>query len=441
MARVNRLSWKLLAVLLGAAIAGMVLGLGARALGRVLVRQVYCAPEQTARRLQQAAEEFRRFTVNGSINSADAMRIGRWNREHPDVTLTVYANGTILTSTGRSAELIGAENGLVIRTPEREQSEGLIFPVTFADGTYQVVFQEESARWLYRAVNLSAGGLGGALFLLLVLTFSSRTTRHISRLARQVRRVSQGNLSLEIAPPSRDEIGDLAEDVNAMRLAIIEQLRREERAWQANGELITAISHDLRTPLTALLGYLDLLENQTLQPEQQRQYLEICRNKAEKLRQMTEQMFSYFLLFGKPEPELRLEEFDAVTLLDQILGEQAADLMSRGYTVEICRQRKKGVICVDVAHLCRVFDNLFSNVLKYADPAYPVCIQTEQRDRQLYIRMSNRIRSGTGQVESSKIGLQTCQKLLLAMGGQFRQERSRDSFLIEAILPVREAES
>lgn len=124
----------------------MVLGLGARALGRVLVRQVYCAPEQTARRLQQAAEEFRRFTVNGSINSADAMRIGRWNREHPDVTLTVYANGTILTSTGRSAELIGAENGLVIRTPEREQSEGLIFPVTFADGTYQVVFQEESAR-------------------------------------------------------------------------------------------------------------------------------------------------------------------------------------------------------------------------------------------------------------------------------------------------------
>lgn len=440
MARCNRLSWKLLAVLLGAAIAGIVLGLGTRTLGRVLVRQVYCAPKQTAWRLEQVAGEFRRFAVSGSIHSADAVQIGRWNREHPGVTLTVYANGTILTSSGQSVELIGAENGLVIRTPEWEQSETVLFPVTFADGTYQVAFQEESARRLYRAVNLFACGLGGALFLILVLLFSSRTTRHISRLARQVRQVSQGDLSLEIAPPSRDEIGDLAEDVNAMRLAIMEQLRREERAWQANGELITAISHDLRTPLTALLGYLDLLENQALAPEQQRQYLEICRNKAEKLRQMTEQMFSYFLLFGKPEPELRLEEFDAVTLLDQILGEQAADLMSRGYAVDIRRQQKNGVIRVDVAHLCRVFDNLFSNVLKYADPAHLVIIQTEQRDRQLSIRMSNRIRSGTGQVESSKIGLQTCQKLLQAMGGRFRQERSRDSFLVEVILPVEKTE-
>lgn len=95
---------------------------------------------------------------------------------------------------------------------------------------------------------------------------------------------------------------------------------------------------------------------------------------------------------------------------------------------------------MDVAHLCRVFDNLFSNVLKYADPAHLVTIQTEQRDRQLTIRMSNRIRSGTGQVESSKIGLQTCQKLLQAMGGQFRQERSRDSFLVEVILPVEKTE-
>ena len=245
------------------------------------------------------------------------------------------------------------------------------------------------------------------------------------------------DLTLEITPSSQDEIGDLAEDVDAMRLSIMDKLQREETAWRANTELITAISHDVRTPLTTLMGYLDILgENDNLTPVQQQEYLSVCRQKAEKLRTLTNELFSYFLVFGKPEPSLQLEVMDARTLLEQMLGEETADLLERDYQVQTESLAESRPIQVDVQHLRRIFDNLFSNVLKYADPARPVALSSFWAGDELHVCISNYVRATAGRVESTKIGLQTCEKLLTSMGGCFRRRQEAGQFTAEVILPA-----
>lgn len=432
----RRLSLKLLAMLLLAAMAGVAVGLTLQVLGDYLVSVVYCSEQRQAQRLLATVTSFRSYVLEEGVSSTDVEKIGAWNWDHPFIRLTIAANGSVLNSDRWGAELVGSDSGLVIRAGNGE-SEYDAYPVNFTDGAYAVQIQDFSQSQLFALVNWGAVGAGGMLFLALMLLYNSRVTSAISRLARQVRQVSKGNLTLEITPPSRDEIGDLAEDVDAMRLSIIDKLQREETAWRANAELITAISHDVRTPLTTLMGYLDILgESENLTPAQQQQYLEVCRRKAEKLRELTNELFSYFLVFGKPEPELHMESFDAATLLDQVLGEQTADLLGRGYQVQTLRFQESFPIQVDVQHLRRIFDNLFSNVLKYADPAQPVTVSAAWEAGELHVRISNYILAQAGLVESTKIGLQTCEKLLTSMNGRFSRHQRGDIFTAEVILPV-----
>ena len=213
--------------------------------------------------------------------------------------------------------------------------------------------------------------------------------------------------------------------------------RAARRRDEARSEWIAAISHDVRTPLTTLMGYLDILgESDNLTPSQRQEYLSVCRQKAEKLRTLTNELFSYFLVFGKPTPALHLEPLDAGTLLEQMLGEQTADLLERNYQVQTESLTESRLIQVDVQHLRRIFDNLFSNVLKYAEPDRPVTISSSWVGNELHVCISNYVRATAGRVESTKIGLQTCEKLLTSMGGRFLRRQEGGLFTAEVILPA-----
>ena len=224
-----------------------------------------------------------------------------------------------------------------------------------------------------------------------------------------------------------------------MRLSIMDKLQREEAAWTANSQLLTAISHDVRTPLTALLGYLEILSDEQNTPEERKAYLEICKSNALRLKGLTDELFGFFLVFGKPTPDQVLEEFDAATLLDQVLLEHVMDLSQRGFHVESSSAGEiTGKLAVDLSHFRRIFDNLFSNVRKYADQSSPVTISQKLDRDELIVTISNRINKNRTRVESNRIGLQTCHKLLTAMGGEFNQSRTKDSFSVEVLLPLHE---
>lgn len=403
--------------------------------GNTLVEQVYLSNEAVDRRMGQEISSFRSFVEENRVASTDVNAVGRWNREHRSINLTVYGLSTTISSTPTGAELVGNETGIIVRS-ELQLQLCKEYPVNFRDGVYTVAIYDTSRGMVEAAVKLSSLALAALMFLAIVLLYDQHITRTVQALSRQVRQVSRGDLGMQIKSTTRDEIGLLAQDVDTMRLSIIDKLQREEQAWRANSQLITAISHDVRTPLTALMGYLEILSDDSLSPAERSAYLDICKNNAARLKSLTDELFGFFLVFGKPTPDQQPEEFDAVTLLDQVLLEHLMDLTQRGFQVETSADQLRGRLCVDLGHFRRIFDNLFSNVRKYADPAYPITVSQHIDQDELMITISNRINPNRTRVESNRIGLQTCHKLVAAMGGEFNQTRTKETFSVEVLLPL-----
>lgn len=431
------LTAQMLLVVCAAGLVALLTGLGGYFAGMSMVRRFYFSEEASQRRLTEEITSFRVYVAQNAVASTDVTAVEQWNREHPYTQLTIKGLETTVRSNSYGAELVGNESGIVLQSGQAA-SAGTEFAVNFKDGVFSVVVYESSESVLFELVKVTAIVAGCLVFLLIVLVYDQQLTRSVQALSRQVRQVSQGELDHEISSRRRDELGQLALDVNTMRLSIIEKLQREEAAWQANSNLITAISHDVRTPLTALMGYLELLDDETLPLEQRQGYLEICKTHAQRLKGLTDELFGFFLVFGKPEPELRLEEFEAELLLEQILLEKEMELTHRGFSVTTRREAVSGKLRVDLGHLRRVFDNLFSNVRKYADPAQPVLLSQRMERGRLVVEVSNAIPATQQRVESNKIGLQTCQKLIVTMGGSFEKRQTEEVFTVEFSLPLYE---
>ncbi len=167
---------------------------------------------------------------------------------------------------------------------------------------------------------------------------------------------------------------DVAGDRYAKRLAteINVQLRklREQRHRYVQGDAelkaaVTNISHDLRTPLTAIQGYLDLLE-QVDMPEDGARYVEMMKNRAEHLTVLTEELFRYSVLLSEGK-ELAKETVVLNAALEESVAGFYAVLTERGIVPEIRMPQEKVVRILDVSALTRVFSNLLNNALKYSD--------------------------------------------------------------------------
>ena len=108
---------------------------------------------------------------------------------------------------------------------------------------------------------------------------------------------------------------------------------------------------------------------------------------------------------------MQMEIYDARLLLEQLLGESRVQLQQQGFMVQLLLPQQEVQIEADVMYLKRVLDNLFDNIRKYADPA-------------------------SGRIESNKIGLRTCAKIMAQMAGGFKRYTENGKFTAEVILPI-----
>ena len=283
--------------------------------------------------------------------------------------------------------------------------------------------------------------LGCAVLALTLLAYNRRIARRVVAISQEVQSIGAGNLYLQLEPKGRDEISQLTASVEQMRLSLLRKTSEEQRALQQNSDLITAMSHDIRNPLTALLGYLDLAKNGQYRSEDELQsYLDAAYGKAEQLKTLTDELFRYSLLFGCKELPMQMEIYDARLLLEQLLGESRVQLQQQGFMVQLLLPQQEVQIEADVMYLKRVLDNLFDNIRKYADPAQSVAIAALIEDGALHICLSNSVNPASGRIESNKIGLRTCAKIMAQMAGGFKRYTENGKFTAEVILPIRAAE-
>lgn len=179
----------------------------------------------------------------------------------------------------------------------------------------------------------------------------------------------------------------------------LQALRRERlRLHSGNAELtaaVTNVSHDLRTPLTALCGYLDLLEQEP-QTEAAARYLAVIRERTDAMRALTEELFRYSVLTATAD-ELHTEPVCLNDVLEQSLAGFYGALSARGITPSVRMPEEKVIRPLDAAALRRVFDNILSNAAKYSDGDLAVVLAPDGK-----VTFSNRA-SALSRVEAARL--------------------------------------
>lgn len=405
---------------------------GCYRLGVWTINHGYMAPDAVELRNQRHERSLQQYVASNNVSSRDTVAIEQWLRREKNASVIVYqAEGDPY-----EAGTWGTSQLLDDTTQNDLAALGYSFyTVQFADGAYRVALCDYSESRLFGYAQIGALVLAFVAYSCIAFGFTRRLARRVTRLSEAVS--AAGALNQTIPVTGTDELARLAQNVNTMRETIVERTRNEQTALQANSDLITAMSHDIRNPLTSLIGYLDLLEMQQAQlPEDLRRYVLASRDKAYQLKDLTGEMFRYFLVFSRGEQETHPEPYDAQILCAQLLGECAEGLRSRGFDVNLLLLGTPCTVTTDAQMLKRVTDNLLSNIEKYADPAACLTILAEREGERLHVCFANRARRELARVESNHIGLHTCAAILKLLGGEFVTHRDGDAFTAEFTLPV-----
>ena len=308
---------------------------------------------------------------------------------------------------------------------------------TADEGVLVVNMADFTEYFYYDIVNITSMVLAMiALFIVIMIHYNGLTTR-ISSLAQDVRIIAAGDMEHKISARGRDEISELSTNVEDMRSAILENIAKERAVMEANAELITSMSHDIRTPLTVLLGYIDIMKDKVEGDSQMTEYVEASEKTALRLKKLSDDLFSYFLLFGSGASSLVLEEYDVGMLLEQMLSEHVLLLRESGYEVRVERGEELDArrILTDPADLVRIFENLFSNIMKYADKSAPVSIYAEIRDGKLRLKFHNKT-AKVHYAESNGIGIKTCKKLAERLSAEIEWREGEDDFEVEVTFDI-----
>lgn len=210
--------------------------------------------------------------------------------------------------------------------------------------------------------------IGGLLLIVLILLIK------IAVLKKSVREIRadfvahrKGDSNSVITVSSRDkDICNLATDMNETLKEQRKMYLLYERGDQELKTSIANISHDLRTPLTAISGYLELLKEEE-KTEAVDKYLSIIEERTNHMKKLTEEMFEYSVIVAKDENELVLEEVDLNRMLEDCVMNYYAALMEKKIDVSVDITEEKIVRKLDKAHVERILSNLISNALKYSD--------------------------------------------------------------------------
>lgn len=381
----------------------------------------------------QAVSQFRSYISDNNLTINDRDKMARWVHNEKYVIIYIYKDNNLVYTFDSNNSTVGNE-------------EYLGGPILSGKPLYDIVFTDTKAQMYmecffeykyYYIITFLGVAISFFFFILIMSFFINRKTSYIGMLEKEIKILEGGNLDYQITLRGADELSSLAQSINEMRKSFIERLESEDKARLANSELVTAMSHDLRTPLTALMGYLDIIEYKKYKSDENlTEYIHNSREKAYQIKHLSDKLFEYFTVFNANEEVLELESFDGNQLIDQIIDEQLLMLQINGFHFEFDSCDTPFDIEVNLISIRRVFDNIFSNITKYADKSLPVKIKSYVKNQLLFIDIENSINHNLKAVNGTGIGMKTCEKIIEKHKGKIAVTRNENIYSIHISLQL-----
>lgn len=239
------------------------------------------------------------------------------------------------------------------------------------------IFLPYSPVWLFLDVIL----LGFAAWIV------SCRTKDIGQIKEGIRRIREGDMSYKIPEPNASDLKTAAENLNEISKGMDAAVAGKARAERMKSELITNVTHDLKTPITSIITYTELLGKVENMPEAGLDYANIIFQKAYRLKKLTQDLFDISKAQSGNEQVL-LERLDVALLLSQSLGEHDREVQQSNLTFCV-NLPKELYIQADGRKMSRVISNLLHNILKYSMKQTRVFISAVEKDGQAVIEFKN----------------------------------------------------
>ncbi|MEH7189799.1 HAMP domain-containing sensor histidine kinase [Bacillus toyonensis] len=297
--------------------------------------------------------------------------------------------------------------------------------------------------------------IGVLVFIFSFFYITKRKMKQIEAMAQGVKEIEKGNLAYRIEKKGEDEIASLTENINNMAEELMNNIEKERKLEKQKNELITNVSHDLRTPLTSIMGYLRLLRDSKYEnKEQHDEYTRIAFTKSEQLKNLIEDLFEYTKLTNE-QVVLEKQEVCINELLEQLIEELVPQAEEHGLAFVKKFPEERAYATVDSEKMVRVFDNLLMNAIKYSkdDGEIKVSLQRQRKDIQIVIanhseeftreelgnlfeRFYKKDQSRSRVTEGSGLGLAIAKSIVELQGGSIRAEYEDGIIQFIVALPI-----
>lgn len=267
-----------------------------------------------------------------------------------------------------------------------------------------------------------------------------------AEMARGVKMIRNGNHTHKIPYASCRELSEVIDDINNIAEGFNVAVRSAVKAENMKSELITNVSHDLKTPLTSIIGYIDLLEGVEDMPAEARDYVAVIKKKSERLKNIIADLF-VLSKTTSGNVELELEKLDIKKLMEQTLADMSDSIEASGKTIKQSLPETPVMIYADGKKLYRVFQNIIDNALKYSMDKTRIFVTLKQVNDKAVAEVKNvsayeidfledeiveRFTRGdkTRGTEGSGLGLSIARSFTEACGGMLRVVVDGDQFKV-----------
>lgn len=256
-----------------------------------------------------------------------------------------------------------------------------------AEGYRSVVFGPDGMRPEYRVMCLILIGL--ITFVICFYLMIRSSLKYLHLLIVKVQEISEGDFDNPVEVRGNDEFAAMAGNLNRMQRKVKKLMESERKAEHTKNDLVSSVAHDIRTPLTSILGYLGWIrERRDLDGETREKYIEIVYDKAKRLEQLTNELFG-FVKLEHNELQLRTGRLDLVQLMEQMLDEMTPSFVKYELDVKFYHARPSLVVEADGELLARLFGNLLNNAVKYGREGKEIIVRMEVSEEWVVTKVIN----------------------------------------------------
>lgn len=280
---------------------------------------------------------------------------------------------------------------------------------------------------------------------------SQKLTEKLAKLRNHIKLIRNGNLKEPLILPDEDDLQEIAKDLNEIQSGMETALEKQMQSERMKVELITNVSHDVKTPLTSIVSYVDLLRQEENLPDTVKDYVKILEMKSQRLQSMVQDVFEVSKA-ASGELSVNLEDLDICKLLRQTIADMQEEISQSSVTLREHIPEKPVIIHADGQRIYRVFQNLLQNALRYSLDSSRVYIKIEDKNDLVSIRIQNTskneipaaknladrfVRGDESRTDDgSGLGLSIASSFTEACGGNLQIETVADLFTVSVTFPV-----